>query len=119
MKTLVIIGNVLMLAFTCLVTATDGFPDRVLYLLFWLMLLGVPAFTVLVLRRKKTDGSATAGLERVAFLANIALLAAVAWALVDQYPHPEEEGFFPYVAVILLVPILSAVILFRRRMAAA
>jgi hypothetical protein len=119
MKTLAIIGNVVAFVFTAWVTVTDGFPDRAIYIIFLLGHLVVPAFTVFVLSRERADGGAITELERPAALANLALLAAIAWALVEQYPHPREEGFVWYVSVVILVPILNIVVLLRRRPARA
>ena len=44
---------------------------------------------------------------------NILLLGLVCWAVVDQYPHPEEEGVVAFTVLTVLTPILSAVVLFR------
>jgi hypothetical protein len=35
------------------------------------------------------------------------------WAVVDQYPHPEEDGVIAFTVLRVLTPILSLVVLFR------
>ena len=45
---------------------------------------------------------------------NIVLLGFICWAFVDQYPHPQEEGFIAYVLIMVLTPILSIVALLFR-----
>jgi uncharacterized protein YhhL (DUF1145 family) len=47
--------------------------------------------------------------------ANIVFFGFVCWALVDQYPHPEEDGVLTFTVLIVLTPILSLVVLFGGR----
>jgi hypothetical protein len=50
----------------------------------------------------------------VAVICNIVLLAFTCWAFVDQYPHPEEDGLIAFTVLMVLTPILSLAVLFRR-----
>jgi hypothetical protein len=121
-KTLAVLCNVVLVLFTCLVMATDGPGETLAYRLFGLLLLAVPIFTALVLVRGGRDRTSPGGLERsplsarIAAVANCVLLVLVGWALVDQYPHPNEEGFLAFVAVIVLTPFLSVLALLRPRL---
>lgn len=45
----------------------------------------------------------------MAIICNVVLIGFVCWALVDQYPHPHENGFTAYAVLIVLTPILSVV----------
>jgi hypothetical protein len=49
----------------------------------------------------------------VAIICNIVFFGFVCWALVDQYPHPEEDGVIAFAVLMVLTPILSLVVLFR------
>ncbi len=51
-------------------------------------------------------------MERGVANANVILLASLACAFVDQYPHPDESGFMAFVVVAAATPLLSAVVLF-------
>jgi peptidoglycan/LPS O-acetylase OafA/YrhL len=108
MKRVTIGLNVISLAFTLFVMATDGPATKAAYVVFGQMLWAIPAFTVFALARERN-----VKLARVAAFLNVLLLGAVCWALVDQYPHPAEPGFVPYVLVVALTPVLSVVALLR------
>lgn len=105
--------------FTGLVVATDGAPTVTWYILLTALMTLVPLFTIFVLlRRGRGDGSPRSrAIERAAAAANLVLLAGFCLAFVDQYPHPQEEGFVEFVAVAVVTPILSlaALVLERRR----
>ena len=88
MKSLAVLCNVLLFAFTCLVLATDGGPTKAVYVIFTLVLLMTPIVTVLVLARR----AAGDGIRRAAAACNVLLLAFVCWAFVDQYPHRSDPG---------------------------
>ncbi len=49
----------------------------------------------------------------VAIICNIVLLGFVCWAIVDQYPHPEEDGVIPFAVLTVMTPILTLVALIR------
>jgi len=48
-----------------------------------------------------------------AMVCNIVFFGFVCWALVDQYPHPEEDGVIAFTMLMVLTPILSLVALLR------
>jgi len=106
MKTVIVLLNVVFLAFTCLVIFTDGFAAKPVYIVFSLLLIAVPIFTVISLNE-----SAGAGTRRMAGISNLLLTAFIVWAVIDQHPHPAEPGFVPYVVVTVLTPLLSAAVL--------
>ena len=110
MKTLAVLCNVVLFAFTGFVFATDGAPTKAVYIIFAPVLLMTPVVTVFVLTRS----AAGDGVRRAAIAFNVLLLAFVCWALVDQYPHPSEAGFIEYVIAVVLTPLVSAVALLRR-----
>jgi len=114
MKILAIICNAVLVGFTCLVLVTDGPPQGAGYIVLTLLTLLVPIFTSVVLLRF----SKSATMKIVVGIFNIVLLGFTCWALVDQYPHPNEEGFIPYVVLVMLTPILSLVALFSTGRAA-
>jgi hypothetical protein len=135
MRGLTVTCNLVLLLFTLFVLATDWLPEQAAYVAFTLLLLLIPTFTAFALLRRGVGGSGpglpgtgetredqpetgaalpgTILLVRVAVVANLVLLAAVCWALVDQSPHPKEEGFLAYAVLTLLTPVLSAIVLVR------
>jgi peptidoglycan/LPS O-acetylase OafA/YrhL len=115
MRTLVLVCNIVSLAFTLLVLATDGPATKASYIGFTFLLFLIPLFTLLALARPRTFPAKTTTILRLAATCNLVLLAFVCWALVDQHPHPNEPGFVPYAALMILTPILSAVVLLRHR----
>jgi hypothetical protein len=115
MKPLVLVCNIVSLGFTLLVLATDGLATKASYIVFTLLLILIPIFTLLALARPRTFPAKAATILRLAAICNLVLLGFVCWALVDQYPHPNEPGFVPYAILMILTPILSAVVLLRYR----
>jgi len=135
MKIAMFICNVVLFAFTCFVLLTDGVSKEAGYIAFTLLLLLVPILNLLVISRggarvgrmglpakekelaeqRKMDSSSSSGtvIKIVAIVCNAVLLGFVCWALVDQYPHPEEDGFIAYVLLVVVTPALSLVALFR------
>jgi len=109
MKALAVLCNVVLLAFTCLVLVAEGVSSEAAYIVLTLLLIVVPGLSVVALVRG--GGGGTWSFARVAALCNIVLLGFICWAIVDQYPHPEEPGFLPYLALVVLTPVLSAVAL--------
>jgi len=105
MKTLTVLCNLVLFGFTCLVLVTDGTPTQAVYAFLGLLLLLVPIFTVAAILRSTRKPSW--GLPGI--IGNIVLLAFGCWAFVDQYPHPDEEGFVAYVVLMALTPVLSVV----------
>ena len=109
MKTLAVVCNVVLFAFTCLVLATDGGPTKAAYVVFTLVLLITPVLTVSVLARR----AAGDGIRRTAAGCNVLPLAFVCWAFVDQYPHRSDPGLIEYVVTAVLTPLVSAAALLR------
>lgn len=135
MKIVAIVCNVILSLFTCLVLATDGIPKDFIYIIFSLLLVLVPILSAVVISRSKADNkwpglqekmealdeqgetnAKTAGhsvMRIVAMTANLVVLGSACLAIVDQYPHPEEEGVLVYGALVVLTPILSLVVMLR------
>lgn len=109
MKITAMVCNFILFGFTCLVLLTDGPPQGAAYWVLTLLALLVPLFSILVLLRL----SKNAILWFAVLAGNIALLGFALWAIVSQYPHPEEEGVVAYTVLIVLTPLLSMVALFR------
>ena len=136
MKNVAIICNIILFGFTCLVLMTDGISKETAYIVFAVLILLIPILNVLVLLGSRAGGgwpgfhlkiktleempqtddlSSTRTVMQIGLIVwNIVLLGFICWAFVDQYPHPQEEGFIAYVLIIVLTPILSiAALLFR------
>jgi hypothetical protein len=111
MKTLTLVCNIASLLFTCFVLGTDGAPKEAVYIVFTLLLLLIPIFTVFALVRGGAGQGPGRAIQRAAAICNVVLLGSICWVLVKQYPHPSEPGFIEYAVLILLTPILSAVVL--------
>ncbi len=108
MKAVAVLCNVVLFLFTCLVLVTDGVPREMSYVVFSLVLLLIPAVTAFVLVR-----GASRTVMVLAAVCNVVLLARICWAYVQEYPHPSEPGFVPYMIVAVATPILSVVALLR------
>ncbi len=135
MKNAAIVCNFVLFAFTCVVIATDGLPSEARYMVFTLWTLFTLLLTPAIISRfgtrpgwlspcrkgatpkddEKADRLSSTGLVMriAAIVANIVLLGGICWALVEQYPHPEEEGFIAFVVLMVLTPLLSLVVLIR------
>jgi hypothetical protein len=112
MRTVSVVCNLVLFAFTALVLVTDGIPTELGYQLLSLMVLLVPLLTaIVVLRDGASLGPCRPRVIAATLAGNACMLASSCWALVAQYPHPEEEGVLLYTVVLLLTPILSAVVL--------
>src|SRR5512138_2321199 len=108
MKTVALIFNLVLFGFTCLVMVTDGPPTETAYIVFTLWTLLTLVISPLVIYR-----SFNRPVTRiVGMIFNVVLLGFLCWALADQYPHPNEEGFIPFVALMFLTPVLNLVMLF-------
>lgn len=119
-----------------LVLLVDGPPKGASYIVFtlWSLLtlilssvvisrsgvsdgwLGLPMMRKASEEQKKTDDlSSTSTVMRVvAIIGNLVLSGFICWAFVDQYPHPEEDGLIAFAVLMVLTPILSMAVLFRR-----
>ena len=113
MRPLVLVCNVVSFLFTLLVIAGDGPATKTIYVVLMVLLLLIPMLTLLALGRPRAFRASATAVLRLAALGNLILLAFVCWALVDQHPHPNEAGFLPYAALMILTPILSAIALLR------
>jgi hypothetical protein len=117
--TAAVVCNIVLVAFTCFVLATDGVSREVPYIVFGFLLLAVPTLSAALLVQRAlrhiegTPGASPAmrRASQVGVLCNVWLLVTACWAIYDQYPHPDEQGFLVYVAVVVLAPILSIVAL--------
>jgi hypothetical protein len=132
MKILAVIFNIIFFLFTLFVLATDGFPKQVGYLLVTLFVLLTPILSLIVILHigenhsrmglptednslkeiSKIDNkyNRTTILRIIAILLNILLLGYVCWAIFQ--PHPAEEGYIPYVILVLLTPILNLLVFY-------
>jgi hypothetical protein len=129
MKIAALACNIALFLFTCMVLITDGLPAQAAYIVFTVWALSTHAFSAAVIRRMASTGgwmglcgggreigvSSVPGIAMriAAILMNVVLLGFVCWAMADQYPHPREEGFIPYVVMMAATPAFSlAVFLF-------
>ncbi len=112
MKTLTVLCNFALIAFTLFLLVTEGASEQAVYNVFAALLLLVPLLTVFAVSR---SGEAPAGaLQRITAGGNLVLLGLVVWAIVDQYPHPDEPGVVEFMLLAVLTPLLSAIALLRR-----
>lgn len=137
MKIVAIICNIILFVFTCIVIAVDG-PSReavyIIFTLWWLLTLilnpvviyrsgvrdgwlGLPVKRKAPVDQNKIDDQSSRGtiMRMLAIICNIVFLGFVCWAFVDQYPHPEEDGFLAFAVLMVLTPVLSLVVLFFSR----
>ncbi len=137
MRILAVACNVVLFGFTCLVLVTDGPPQGTGYTVFTLWSLSTLVLSSMVishggasdswlvrqvtrrsLDEQKKNGNVTfpsTVTGGVAIIANIIFLGFICWALVDQYPHPDEEGFIAFIALMIFTPILNLVVLLGGR----
>ncbi len=121
MKTLAIALNALLLLFTSFVLATDGPPSKLLSWLITLWGLLTLALSIAAIARIR-EGDAKlrfAGLSSrnvllraASAVMNLVSLGFVCWALVDQYPHPNEVGFLEFVILTVVTHALNIIVLF-------
>ena len=112
MKILAAICNIVLFVFTCLVLASEGPPRGAAYVVLAVWLFLTLILSSVVIFRAGASGSSKSPLMRtVAIICNIVLLGFICWALADGYPHPQEEGFIPYVVLTVLAPALNLVAL--------
>jgi hypothetical protein len=109
MKTVAVILNIVLLGFTCLVLATDGLPKEATYIVhtIWIFLTLILSAAVI------SRGAVSHAMRTAAIVSNIVLLGFICWSLVDQYPHPKEAGFIPFVVLSLFTPGLNLFVLFH------
>jgi hypothetical protein len=129
------IFNIVLLGFTSLVLMTDGISKEVVYILFTILMLLVPVLNLVMIIRganhkwfnfdikkeaseeqmMKIKNLFSKGviMNTLVILTNILLIGFTCWAIVDQYPHPKEDGLIIYISVVFLTPILSSLAIFR------
>ena len=138
MNFLAAIFNIALFGFTCLVLLTDGISKEIVYILFSLLLLLVPVLNLVMIflgtknhswlsfeiksksseeQKRKTNNLFSEGTfnNTLVIISNILLLGFSCWAIIDQYPHPKEDGLIIYILVVFLTPILSSLVIFRNR----
>jgi hypothetical protein len=118
MKIVALLWNIGLFLFTGFVLLTDGPPKGVAYIVFTVWLLLTLIFSAVVISRSgASDGRSSMGtaINIAAIICNIVFFGFVWWALVDQYPHPQEPGFIEFVVLMVLIPILNVVVLLRSR----
>ncbi len=114
MRIAAVICNVILFGFTCVVLRVDGLPNTAVYSIYTLWLLLTLLLSAAVISHgARASESTGATMRTVAIACNIVLLAFTCWAYVDQYPHPEEEGFLAFTVLMAVTPILSVVTLLR------
>ena len=135
MNFLAAIFNIVLFGFTCLVLMAEGISKEVVYILFTILMLLVPVLNLLLIirganhrwfnfaikrqvseeRMRKIKNLFSKGviMNALVILSNILLIGFTCWAIVDQYPHPNEDGYLIYVLVVFLTPILSSLAIFR------
>jgi|WetSurMetagenome_2_1015567.scaffolds.fasta_scaffold280697_2 hypothetical protein len=135
MNFLAAIFNVVLFGFTCLVLMTDGISKEVSYILFTLLMLLVPVLNLVWIIRganhgwfnfnfkRQASGEQTRKVKNIfskgvimnslVILCNVLIIGFTCLAIVDQYPHPEEDGYIFYISVVFLTPILSSLVIFR------
>ncbi len=137
MKTLAVILNVILVLFTFMVIMTEGSSPDMTYTIFGILLFLVPLVNVILISRlgffnaarraretkdvadvsaKSPDISTMHGTVRnLAILLNLILIGFGIWAIIQAYPHPQEDGVLEYSILVLAAPILSLIVYFRTR----
>ncbi len=137
MKITSIVFNLLLLAFVVLLMMEEGSSSKTPYVIFGILLLVVPALNLvfITLKTKRPEWFGTSPEEKVAdgvdtsgrrsaipqvmnvtgIVWNFVLLAYTVWAIIDQYPHPDESGVALFELVAVLTPILSAIVFAQDR----
>jgi hypothetical protein len=111
MKTVAVLANIVLFVLTCGIVVTEGLPERPSYVAFTLLMLLVPVGAVFGLTRR---GPADRPVVRsAAAVGCLALAAAVAWALVAQFPYPEGPAVVPFGVLALFAPIAGLAALRR------
>jgi len=139
MKTLAVILNVILVLFTFMVIMTEGVSPDIAYNIFGILLFLVPLVNVILISRlgffkaakrarvsqdmadvpaKSPDSAAMHGTVRnLAILLNMILLGFGIWAIIQAYPHPQEDGVLEYTILVLAAPIVSLIVYFRTKVA--
>jgi hypothetical protein len=134
MKIAALICNIALFGFIALVLFTEGPPHATVYIVFSVLTVVIPILNMVVISTigasdgwrglsprvvtpegaGKTGDRSSSGivLKLVTLVSNIVLLAFACWAIIDQYPHPEEPGVIEMSVLMILTPILSALVIF-------
>jgi len=104
MKIAAIVGNVILVGFTCVVTLTDGPPQGAAYVVLGLLLVLIPILNVVAISRPSLGTL----MKIITVLSNVVLLGFTCWAIIDQHPHPKEAGLLEFELLAVLIPLLSA-----------
>lgn len=137
MKTLAVILNVILVLFTFMVIMTEGGSPDIAYNIFGILLFLVPLVNIVLISRlgffnaarrsrvsrdmtdvpvKSPDISTMHGTVRnLAILLNLILIGFGIWAIIQAYPHPQEDGVLEYTILVLAAPILSLIVYFRTK----
>jgi hypothetical protein len=115
MKTLAILCNMALFAFTALVLAVDGPPAGAPFVVLMLLALLVPLCSSIVLMR--SSGGAIARMAMV--IGSLALLVLAAWAIAGRFPRLQEKGTVAYALLLVLTPLLGLVALLKAKRGAA
>ena len=110
MKIAAIVGNIILVGFTCVVTLTDGPPQGAAYVVLGLLLVLIPVLNVVAISRP----SLGALMKIITVLSNVVLLGFACWAIIDQHPHPQEAGLLEFELLAVLIPLLSAAAAMRK-----
>lgn len=111
MRTIAVLCNMALFAFTALILVVDGLPAGVPFLALMLLALLVPLGSSLVLMRSSRGAVAVA----VMAIGNLALLFLAVWAIAGRFPRLEEKGTVAYALLLVLTPLLSLIALIKAR----
>ena len=137
MKIVAIVCNVVLFVFSGFLLLTEGPSKEAVYVLLAVLLLLVPVMNLVVISGNRATFSRTGiksittpadeqsskgnkpsifpALKIIAIPLNLVLIGLICWALIDQYPHPDESGFLFYVLVAILTPVISLFTVFYTR----
>ncbi len=117
MRVAALLLNVALLLFTIMVCMTDGMPTSPWYLTFtWFLLLLPPVSAWALWHLAWRKGLNWRVRNFIAGL-NALLVVLLVAAVVDQWPHPDEQGLYTFIALTGLTPLLSGWALLRYRAA--
>ncbi len=108
MKTTALIADVVLFLFTFFVLLTDGFPKETAYIIFTVWILLTLILSSYIFSRNLS--SIYPIFKTAAVIFNIVFIAFVFWSLADQYPHPEEPGFIPFIVLMIATPVLNLLV---------
>jgi hypothetical protein len=111
MRIVAVICNVVLWGFFCMVMLTDG-PPKGADILPSVIPFVMPILNVVVIGVLSLPSRVV---KLTALVSNVVWLGLACWLIMDRYPsHPKEEGLIEYVALMVLTPLLSAVVIYLR-----